>query len=185
MSATAAPQSAQTKAHETTITTTTTTPVTASITTTTTSSAVPPIWSCDTHKRAHYQQRELKQQQLLLSTLLAELRRATQHWFQGKSHNGDDNDDDATSFQLLLQTCLQILQHGLRVPPTSVATQVSYTGDFTLRKPSISLCVIDTYVSICTYVYGIWHICIWYKQIAIAMTFWEVDRAIGENQRAS
>lgn len=178
MSTTATHQSAQTKAHEAT---TTTTPVTASTTTTTitTSSAVPPIWSCDTHKRAHYQQRELKQQQLLLSTLLAELRRATHHWFQGKSHNDGDG-DDATSFQLLLQTCVQILQHGLRVPPTSVASNVSHTPHpplwgFFLRKLSISLCVIDTYVSICTYVYGIWFI---YKQIAIAMTFCEGDRVI-------
>ncbi|KAH8397858.1 hypothetical protein KR222_003988, partial [Zaprionus bogoriensis] len=68
------------------------------------------------HKRAHYQQRELKQQQLLLSTLLGELRRATNHWFQGRS-------DDASSLQQqLVQTCVQILQHGLLLPPTSAAT---------------------------------------------------------------
>ncbi|KAM8721674.1 hypothetical protein ACLKA7_007532 [Drosophila subpalustris] len=75
---------------------------------------VQPIWSCDTHRRSHYQQREHKQQQQLqLSTLLTELRRATNHWFQTK---GDD------SFQLLVQTCVQILQHGLLQPATSGAT---------------------------------------------------------------
>lgn len=153
MSTTATHQSAQTKAHEAT---TTTTPVTASTTTTTitTSSAVPPIWSCDTHKRVHYQQRELKQQQLLLSTLLAELRRATHHWFQGKSHNDGDG-DDATSFQLLLQTCVQILQHGLRVPPTSVASNVSHTPHplfgVSFCVNSVSVCVQSAHT--CLYVH--------------------------------
>ncbi|XP_034485091.1 run domain Beclin-1-interacting and cysteine-rich domain-containing protein [Drosophila innubila] len=75
---------------------------------------VPPIWSCDTHRRSHNPQRELKQQQQLqLSTLVTELRRATNHWFQTK---GDD------CFQLLVQTCVQILQHGLLQPTTSNAT---------------------------------------------------------------
>ncbi|KAH8308486.1 hypothetical protein KR044_011973, partial [Drosophila immigrans] len=62
------------------------------------------------HRRAHHQQREAKQQQLQLTTLLAELRRATHHWFQAKS-------DDC--FQLLVQTCCQILQHGLLLQPTA------------------------------------------------------------------
>lgn len=79
--------------------------------------AVPPIWSCDTHRRSHNQQRELKQQQQLqLSILLTELRRSTNHWFQTK---GDD------CFQLLVQTCVQILQHGLLQPATSGAMLVS------------------------------------------------------------
>ncbi|EDW00357.1 GH11907 [Drosophila grimshawi] len=76
----------------------------------------PPVWSCDTHRRSHYQQQQqqqqqrenkLKQEQTQLSTLLSELRRATNYWFQSKSDDG---------FQLLVQTCQQILQHGLRQP---------------------------------------------------------------------
>ncbi|TDG41995.1 hypothetical protein AWZ03_011592 [Drosophila navojoa] len=76
------------------------------------SSAVPPVWSCDTHRRSHNQQRELKQQQLQLFTLQTELRRATNHWFQAKTDE---------RFQLLVQTCVQILQHGLR-QPTAIGT---------------------------------------------------------------
>ncbi|XP_017871200.1 PREDICTED: run domain Beclin-1-interacting and cysteine-rich domain-containing protein isoform X2 [Drosophila arizonae] len=75
-------------------------------------SAVPPVWSCDTHRRSHNQQRELKQQQLQLFTLQTELRRATNHWFQAKTDE---------RFQLLVQTCVQILQHGL-LQPTAIGT---------------------------------------------------------------
>ncbi|EDW57408.1 uncharacterized protein Dvir_GJ18512 [Drosophila virilis] len=79
---------------------------------TATTSAVPPVWSCDTHRRSHHQQRELKQQHLQLSTLQTELRRATNHWFQAKSDE---------CLQLLVQTCVQILQHGL-LQPTDLGT---------------------------------------------------------------
>lgn len=82
--------------------------------TTITTDDVPPTWSCDTHRRSHYQQRELKQQQQLqINTLLTELRRSTNLWFQAKS-------DDC--FQLLVQMCVQILQHGLLQPATSGST---------------------------------------------------------------
>ncbi|XP_064538646.1 run domain Beclin-1-interacting and cysteine-rich domain-containing protein [Drosophila montana] len=77
-----------------------------------TSSAAPPVWSCDTHRRSHHQQRELKQQHLQHSTLQTELRRATNHWFQAKSDE---------CLQLLVQICVQILQHGL-LQPTDVGT---------------------------------------------------------------
>ncbi|KAH8388115.1 hypothetical protein KR093_011809, partial [Drosophila rubida] len=62
------------------------------------------------HRRAHHRQREVKQQQLQLTTLVAELRRATHHWFQAKSDE---------CFQLLVQTCVEILQHGLLLQPAT------------------------------------------------------------------
>ncbi|XP_022211753.2 run domain Beclin-1-interacting and cysteine-rich domain-containing protein [Drosophila obscura] len=54
------------------------------------------------------ERRELRQQQVVATTLLAELRRATNYWLQTKSDDG---------FQMLVQTCSQILQHDLVLQP--------------------------------------------------------------------
>ncbi|XP_062139123.1 run domain Beclin-1-interacting and cysteine-rich domain-containing protein [Drosophila sulfurigaster albostrigata] len=98
---------------------------TAAATTTTTSG--PPSWSCDTHRRA----REAKQQQLQLTTLLAELRRATHHWFQTKSDE---------CFHLVVQTCVRILQHGLLLPSATNGGTQRLIEDFEfLRATQLQL----------------------------------------------
>ncbi|XP_017156071.1 uncharacterized protein LOC108164709 isoform X1 [Drosophila miranda] len=66
--------------------------------------------ACDATQQRH-DRRELRQQQVVATSLLTELRRATNYWFQAKNDDG---------FQMLVQTCSQILQHGLVV---SIATE--------------------------------------------------------------
>ncbi|BFG00521.1 run domain Beclin-1-interacting and cysteine-rich domain-containing protein [Drosophila madeirensis] len=69
-------------------------------------SAAPTTVGCDATQQR--ERRELRQQQVVASTLLTELRRATNYWLQSKNDDG---------FQMLVQTCSQILQHGLVLQP--------------------------------------------------------------------